>query len=126
MTTSHRGGRFRDVIAWQKAYELSRRVYELAGGFPVDQRFSLLQQIQRAAVSVPSNIAEGWGRGSTRDYVRFLGVARGSLYELQTQLWLAADLGYIDKTSTVYDLMEEVERILNALIRKLRDSEHTS
>ena len=113
-------GRFRDLIAWQKAYRLSRTVYELSGTFPADQRFSLVQQIQRAAISVPSNIAEGWGRGSRRDYVRFLGTARGSLYELQTQLWLAADLGYVDEANEVFELLEEVERILNGLIRTLR------
>jgi four helix bundle protein len=113
------GTRFEKLIAWQKAYDLVLKVYQRMKGFPTEERFGLAQQVRRAAVSVPSNIAEGWGRGSTVDYLRFLHMARGSLYELQTQLWIAADLGYIEAEHEIYDLVREVERLTNGLIRSL-------
>ena len=113
-------GKFRELIAWQKVYALSLEVYKLTAAFPTDERYGLTQQLRRAAVSVPSNVAEGWGRSSTADYVRFLGMARGSLYELQTQLWIAMDLGYVAPDGVVAGLLQENERLLNALIRRLQ------
>ncbi len=83
--------------------------------------YGLVQQVRRAAVSVPSNIAEGWGRGSTKEYIRYLCIARGSLYELETQLTLAADLGYVPANHDVYSLVDETSRLLNDLIRRLRE-----
>ncbi len=74
-------------------------------------------------MSVPSNIAEGWGRGTRTDYVRFLGIARGSLYELDTQLNIAADLGYFEPQDDIFGQLDEAERILNGLIRSLKTDE---
>jgi four helix bundle protein len=89
---------YRDLVAWQQARILVKATYVATKLFPKEETYGLTQQIRRAAVSVPSNIAEGYGRGSRKDYVRFLLTARGSLYELQTQLLLAQDLGYLDLT----------------------------
>ena len=111
--------RYEDLIAWQKAYRLALAVYEVTKELPADERFGLTQQLRRAAVSIPSNIAEGFGRHSRPDYLRFLDIARGSTYEVQTQLRLAHDLGYLTETHCL-ELVAEVERILNALIASLR------
>lgn len=112
---------FKDLIAWQKAYELCKQSYAVTRDFPPDERFGLLAQIRRSAVSVPSNIAEGYGRGTTKDYVRFLWTANGSLCELETQLMLARDprLGNAKSIGACLDTLREVERILSALIRAL-------
>ena len=84
---------YRDLSAWQKARLLVKEVYLLTAAFPVGERFGLVSQMNRAAVSIPSNIAEGYGRATTQDYLHFLRIARGSAYELETQLVLAQDLG---------------------------------
>ena len=81
---------YRDLFVWQKAMELVTAVYAIPKVFPKEEQYGLTAQIRRSAVSVPSNIAEGYGRNSTLDYTRFLQIARGSLYELQTQLEIAA------------------------------------
>lgn len=114
--------RYEDLIAWQKAYALVLRVYGLTRSFPADERYGLTSQLRRAAVSIPSNIAEGFGRYTRPDYLRFLDMARGSTYELQTQLRLAQDLGYLADPS-IHDEIAELERILNGLIRSLRNKE---
>lgn len=111
--------RYEDLIAWQKSYAVTLLVYRLTTAFPADERFALTQQMRRAAVSVPSNIAEGFGRHTRPDYLRFLDMAMGSLFELQTQLRLAHDLGYCSAPNMVQDIAE-VERILAGLIRSLR------
>lgn len=110
---------YRDLIAWQKAMELCQEVYRLSQRFPADERFGLTAQIRRCAVSVPSNIAEGYGRGRQQDYLRFLRMARGSLYELETQIVLAVRLGFIDADAAgpCAGLAREVDRILCSLIR---------
>lgn len=86
---------------------------------PDHERFGLTSQMRRAAVSVPSNIAEGFGRQSTVEYLRFLRMARGSLMELQTQLMLAADLGFIGVDAQLVDLIAESDRVLPGLIRSM-------
>ena len=111
--------RYEDLIAWQQAYEIVIKVYQATKNFPQDERFGLTQQVQRAAVSIPSNIAEGFGRHTRPDYLRFLDMARGSTYELQTQMRIAHDLGYLDNPELM-DKIEELERVLNGLIRALR------
>ncbi|WAT16228.1 four helix bundle protein [Xanthomonas fragariae] len=88
MSPSH----FRELEVWRLAMTLAKMVYELTGGFPCEERYGLSSQLQRAAVSVPSNIAEGNARGSTKDYARVILIARGSVAELQTQLTLASEL----------------------------------
>jgi four helix bundle protein len=112
---------YRDLLVWQKSMALVRDVYRVTRLFPDDERFGLISQMRRCAVSIPSNIAEGHGRHQTGDFIRFLRMANGSLYELQTQLEIARDLAYIDSDEykLVSSITEELERMLPSLIRKL-------
>ena len=87
--------RFEDLRVWQEAIALVAAVYRVTGAFPPAEQLGLTSQLRRAAVSIPSNIAEGWGRGSRADYTRFLRVARGSLYEVKTQLIIAQRSGLL-------------------------------
>lgn len=112
---------YRDLEVWQRARTMVKRIYDVTHTFPQDQRFGLTQQMQRAAVSIPSNIAEGQVRHATKDYIRFLNIALGSTAELETQLLLASDLGYIS-TENCENLLEEyaiIGRMLNKLIQSL-------
>ncbi len=112
---------YRDLIVWQKAMALAQQVYGLSAELPRNEAYGLLSQMRRAAVSVPSNIAEGQGRLTDLQFRHFLGNARGSLYEMQTQLELAGNLGYLDKR-LVQELTEqgwEVARLINGLITVL-------
>ena len=113
---------FRDLIAWQKARQLVALAYRLSGKFPPDERFGLCLQMRRAAVSVPSNIAEGYGRGSREDYSRFLKIARGSLYELQTKSILSVDLGFAAEAdcNEFEAVRNDCSRLLHGLIQSLR------
>lgn len=88
---------FRDLIVWQKAMDLVEMIYTVTKQFPADERYALTSQLKRASGSVPSNIAEGYGRNSTADYIRFLQIVLGSLYEVQTQLELGCRLGFVGK-----------------------------
>jgi four helix bundle protein len=112
---------YRDLIAWQKAMALVRAVYLVTTEFPADERFGLTAQIRRAAVSVPSNIAEGSGRSGSREFRRGLSLAHGSLCELETQLMIGVDLGLCDPDTmgSVLEQAAEVGRIIRGLIRKL-------
>lgn len=112
---------FRDLHAWQRAYALGRDVYELTRGFPREEVFGLTSQLRRGAVSVASNIAEGYGRGTTDDYLRFLRVARGSLFEVDTQLEFSRDFGYLAQPAHegAAGRVEECGRVLAGLIRSL-------
>lgn len=114
---------FRDLLVWQKSYTLALRAYEATTGFPAKEAYGLAAQIRRAAVSIPSNIAEGYARWHTAEYIRFARMAFGSLAELQTQLMLARTLDYMERST--YDALaggyEEVERMLGALIRGLNE-----
>ncbi|MCW5776623.1 MAG: four helix bundle protein [Phycisphaeraceae bacterium] len=113
----------RDLIAWQKAITFGLNVYDATEAFPNSERFGLTSQLRRAAVSVASNIAEGYGRGTTPDYLRFLRAARGSLYELDTQLLFAARRAYIDERThaSLLEQLTECSRVLAGLIRSLED-----
>ncbi len=115
---------FRDLIAWQKGIELCKQIYAISATFPDAERFGLISQIRRAAVSVPSNIAEGYGRSRTGDYVRFLNIARGSVAEIVTQLVLVEELGFADKdrVQSCTLLTEEVDRVIFGLIRAVEGS----
>ena len=118
---------YRDLTTWRKARALVKNVYELTKLLPAEDLYGLTRQIRRAAVSVPSNIAEGYGRGSRKDYMRFLQMGRGSLYELETQLLPASDLGYVDQARMEPVLAEvgECSRLLHGLLRSLRANETT-
>ena len=99
--------------------ELVKAVYALTKSFPADERYALTDQLRRAVVSIPSNIAEGSGRASNADYGHFLSIARGSLYETMTQLQVAVDLGYISAISPELEsLMSEVGRMLGSMLKK--------
>lgn len=110
---------YKDLRAWQKAMSLVSRVYKISNSFPNDEKFGLTLQIRKAVVSVPSNIAEGWGRSTTKNYIQFLRISRGSLYEIETQLQIALDLKYTDDTKPAMALIAEVGKMLNSLINKL-------
>src|ERR1700739_1928830 len=88
------GQSFKDLSVWQRAVQLTLEIYKLTGAFPNSERFGLTNQLRRASVSVASNIAEGYGRTTRGEYVQFLGHARGSLFEIETQLTIAAGLGF--------------------------------
>lgn len=110
---------YRDLIAWQKAMDLVEAVYRVSATFPKEEMYGITSQIRRAAVSIPSNIAEGQGRGGDAEMVRFLRFAYGSLREVETQILIAQRLAYIDDTATdrAIEQAAEVGRILNGLIR---------
>ena len=101
---------------WKDSMRLAREIYRVSASFPDSERYGLTAQIRRCAVSVPSNIAEGAGRGGRKEYAHHLRIARGSLMELDTQLWIARDLGFINNTSETNLLIQRIAAMLNALI----------
>ena len=115
---------FRNLLVWQKAHELTLLVYKVTQNFPNEERFGLTSQMRRSSSSVPTNIAEGAGRGSDPDFGKFLQIAFGSLSELDYQLILAFDLGFIapDRKAQLRALLTEVRRMLATLIRKMQAS----
>ncbi len=117
------GQSFEDLIAWQKAIDLVAEIYAATRLWPKEELYGLTSQIRRAAVSVPSNIAEGQGRRGVGDFRRFLAIARGSLAEVETQLVIAARLGYCsaDATRALREQAAEVGRLLSGLIRSLSE-----
>src|SRR4051794_22220453 len=114
-------GSYRDLIAWQKAMELVTDVYRITENFPQREMHGLTRQVRRAAASVPSNIAEGKGRQTKKDYVQFLYRARGSLYETQTQLEIGRNLEFLaeDVFTKAFARCVEVGRVLNGLITSM-------
>ncbi len=117
------GQHFKDLVVWQKAMEMVTEVYKLTDSFPKREVYSLTDQIRGAAVSVPSNIAEGQAHHNNREFVHFLRHSSGSLAELETQLHIAERLGYADTTSVerILQRVNEVGRILNGLIGSIRE-----
>ena len=105
--------------AWKEAMALVRTVYEATRGFPPEETYGLAIQLKRAAVSIPSNVAEGAGRDGHREFLRFLSIARGSLSELETQLLIAADLGYLPAEHAAFELLDRVSRLITGLHKKL-------
>ena len=112
---------YRDLLVWQKAMRLVTEVYRSTGAFPKEERYGLTSQLRRSSVSLPSNMAEGYGRNATQDYIRFLRIANGSLFELQTQLEIARNLEFFSEEtfSELFELSREIERMLSSLIRKI-------
>ncbi|MBI4619858.1 MAG: four helix bundle protein [Desulfobacterales bacterium] len=114
---------YKELKVWQKSYQLCLEIYKITAKFPKDEKFGLTSQIRRAVVSVPSNIAEGYGRKTTADYIKSLYIAYGSNCELETQIMLGGDLDYIDSDilEGIKDDIHEVERMLKALIKSLEN-----
>ncbi len=114
---------YKELKVWQKSYQLCLKIYKVTARFPKEERFGLTSQIRRAVVSVPSNIAEGYGRKTTADYIRSLYIAYGSNCELETQIQLSGDLGYIGGSllEGIKDEIQEIERMLKALIKSLEN-----
>ena len=112
---------YRDLVVWQKSMELVSEIYRHTKSFPEDERYGLTLQLKRSSISLPSNMAEGYGRNSTQDYIRFLRIANGSLFELQTQLEIALNLGFLtdESFSLLFESSREIERMLSSLIRKI-------
>jgi four helix bundle protein len=112
------GRSYKDLVAWQKSMKLVTATYRATAGFPKDELFGLTSQLRRAAVSIPSNIAEGQGRLSEKEFRYFLGQARGSLMEVETQMQIAENLGYLkrEETAALLQSCAEVGRILNGLL----------
>jgi len=114
---------YKELRVWQKAYDLCLEIYRITRAFPAEERYGLTSQMRRAAVSIPSNIAEGYGRKTTREYVQSLYTAYGSTCELETQVLLSGDLGYI-KAETLKELQTgigDTERMLKGLIKSLQE-----
>jgi four helix bundle protein len=116
------GDSFKDLLVWQRAVQLSLAIYKLTADFPDSERFGLTNQLRRASVSVASNIAEGYGRTTRGEYLLFLGHARGSNCEVQTQLVIAEGLGFGTPIlrREAENLSEEVSKMLAAIINKLQ------
>jgi four helix bundle protein len=117
------GQSFKDLVVWQRAIQLSTEVYRFTASFPGSEQFGPVSQMRRASVSVASNIAEGWGRSTRGEYRLFLGHARGSNCELQTQLIIANSLGFGDNVlhENLQKISADVSRMLIALVVKLKD-----
>lgn len=113
-----------NLIVWKKAYEFTLKIYKITVLFPVEEKYALTSQLRRAALSVPANIAEGKGRGTQREFVRFLHIARGSLEECSVYIMLAKDLTYIDEKCYVElnKYIVEIGKMLNGLIQSQSDS----
>jgi four helix bundle protein len=117
MTVRH----YQELIVWQKAMDLVMLVYAATNSFPQKEVFGLTNQLRRAAVSIPSNIVEGQGRKTTRDFFHYLSISNGSLQELETQVILASRLNYLDEDpqSEILDRSAEVGRLINGLVKSL-------
>jgi four helix bundle protein len=113
---------YKDLLVWQKSMNLVENDYRLSVRFPTSEQWGLISQMRRAAVSVPSNIAEGYGRQATGEYHHHLSIGRGSLLELETQVLLSLRLGYLDASDAEVVLcnIEEISKMLGSLINKLR------
>ena len=119
---------YKDLKVWQKAYKLCIDIYKLTGTFPKEELYCLTSQIRRSSISIPSNIAEGYGRGAIKEYIRFLYIAYGSYCELETQLLLCYDLGYTteEQKREILEKAKEIERMLKALIKSLQKKDSSS
>ena len=118
---------FRDLVVWQKSLDLVTEIYRVTQKFPKEEMFGLISQLRRAAVSVPSNIAEGQGRLTEKEFRQFLGNARGSLSEVDTQIIIAKNLGYLDESNfkNLTAKIAEVGRVLNGLISSVISEKRT-
>lgn len=113
---------YKELKVWQKAMDLTVEVYKIVKLLPKEETYALSDQMRRAVVSIPSNIAEGQGRNSDKEFIQFLSIARGSLWELETQIEICLRIGYIDQSlaTNIYNLIEEISKMLNALSNSLK------
>ena len=114
---------YKELVVWQKSMVLVKEIYSLSESFPEYERFGLTNQIRKSSISIPSNIAEGWGSLSTKNYIQFLRISRGSLFELETQILIAIELNYINDNEISQNLITEISKMLNSLIIKLGEKE---
>jgi four helix bundle protein len=112
---------YKDLIVWQKGIEAAKTIYQVTRAFPAEEKFGLVSQMRRAAVSIPSNIAEGQARHTTGEFIQFISHAEGSVAELNTQLILACELRFcrLENAKPISELLEEIRKMLNSLRRKL-------
>lgn len=115
------GRKHHDLVVWQEGIELVSEIYTLSAAFPRDEIYGLTAQLRRAAVSVPSNIAEGAGRLTKKEFLYFLSIARGSLCEIETQLIIAEKLGYTDSVDTVMERMNKIFGLIGGLMNSLKN-----
>jgi len=117
--------KYSELFVWQKSMDLVAKIYKITATLPAEERFGLLSQIRRAAVSIPSNIAEGHGRKSTGAYINHLSIAHGSLMELETQIQIALRLNFVgaEETSTLLEQTNEIGKMLNGLKKSLSAKE---
>lgn len=114
---------FRNLMIWQKSMSLTNKIYKSTNNFPKEEIFALTSQIRRSSVSIPSNIAEGFGRDSNKEYLRFLNISIGSLFEMKTQLEIAKNIDYLNEEefNTLYEDSREIERMLVSFIVKIKE-----
>jgi four helix bundle protein len=112
---------YKDLVVWQKGIALAKAIYQLTSGFPSEEKFGLVSQMRRAAVSIPSNVAEGQARHTTGEFIQFISHAEGSTAELETQLILSVELKFVvkEQTTNEFVLLDDIRRMLNGLRRKL-------
>jgi four helix bundle protein len=112
---------YKDLLVWQKGVDLVDDLYAVTRKYPKDELFGLISQIRRAAVSIPTNIAEGWGRKSTKNYIQFIRISVGSLYELETLLTISKNQKFIDQKekTSLSEKIDALGKMLNAILKKL-------
>ena len=116
---------YKDLLIWQKGIEIVTDLYQLVENFPKEEQYALTSQLKRAAVLIPSNIAEGYGRNSTQSYIHFVSISRGSLFELETQLLVAQKLKFIKNETLFSNIMNQITeetKMINSFINKLESS----
>ena len=114
---------YQDLEVWKKAMGLVTDIYKTTQTFPKEELYGLTNQLRKASVSVPANIAEGWGRGTTKGYIQFLRIARGSLLEVETLMTISRDLGYVNAQDLQEQTLQkiiEISKMMNALINSLK------
>ena len=114
---------YKDLLIWKKGITIVKLVYQLVKTFPQEEIYALSSQLKRASVSIPSNIAEGYGRNGNKDYLKFLNIAIASLFEMQTQLEIAFNLKYINETQfkKTFEESREIERMLSSFYKKIKE-----
>ena len=113
---------YKELIVWQKSIQLVTNIYTLTKNFPADEKFGIISQLNRAVVSIPSNIAEGWGRELSKNYLNFLRISRGSLMEVETLILISKNLNYLNEKefNEIITKIEEVGKILQGLIKSIQ------